>query len=290
MSETMNKKMVSLEPQEINQQFNSFLHGCPIFEEGEVYDESSQPIEKYKGIYRQNHVREDKPVVIVGRGYQLIQHEEFLNPLREMILKDHIGINKIEFKMNAEATKVFVSLITPQTQSVKIGDIVALGLRCGNGIGKMSLFAITEDEVLKCLNRATHPEINTQSKFRHMGIDLNDFNKACVLSLDFFGKIIEKYNKWSQQQIPELKFKTIKAEKRDIERVIIDMNFDEATNTWIQKNLPSKYIDKIRLDKPKTQWELYNSLTGSNTHDEKRDIFTKQSFDHNIVKFVELFA
>ncbi|MBD3195350.1 MAG: DUF932 domain-containing protein [Candidatus Lokiarchaeota archaeon] len=262
-----------------NRQFRNY-HGIevlntevPRFELGDIRTDYGEALPNHQGIYPEGHEKGDKPIAIVSDRYELINHNSVFDAIKQTITDNDYGVEGVKLTATPDYHKSFITLLFEECkEAIKVGDIVQFGCKIANGVdGRMSLWGVPFSYRLWCENGASHMEELNRIKFKHMtNVNLEDLRDTIELIISNFSQIASKYREWADTEVIEMEA------------------LDTEGKEWIAKNIPNKYTDIIVAEKPKTAWELFNVLTKSNTHDTRRNDFTKLMFNRVIANTVDL--
>jgi len=247
--------------------YNTILDSLPKFDLKPVFDEQGNEIRQYKSVF---DIKTNKVVSIVSNKYKLINHYDLLNSIKTIFDSDLFSNAKIYL---IKKTKMIIDLFTNREFSVIKNDNVKFFIRVINSVDSttgLNFFPSTWR--LVCSNGLVHTDQLMRLTFKHFYKILNNndlihdiINQICQM----FDNIIKNYREFAESKV-----KTV----------------DQLTSNekkWIDDNIPDKY--QIVLQKQyQNAWGLLNDLTYLNSHDIKRNEYTKTLFNSTILKFVNI--
>lgn len=211
------------------------------------------------------NLESDTCVAVVSPTYELVQHREVIEAVREAIITETQIEPEIQASFENSGARMFCDLKIPSlNKDVAVGDTISFGVRVVNSTDATTPLKILPFTLrLACTNGMTHSEFISSVMQRHNG-DVKGVlaNLAEIVSQTVAANedLIKLYRSWKTKTIPD--FAGL-VEVLDTNHVVI----------------PKKYLKEVELATPETAWDFFNVLTNLNTFDEKRVVGVKEDFN-----------
>jgi hypothetical protein len=211
--------------------------------------------------------------------YELVQHEIVYNAFRDAIgyIPD-LGDRALTVNCYGEHGEVMIATLMLPKFSIqpKVGDVVQMGIKMRNSVdGSTNIELIPFSYRLACANGMTHFEAMKGIKVRHMSqakVLVTNLDAKIAGVIENFSVISEKYKTWVNTKI----------------KISVDDLIKKAEPVMPDKKL----WEKVKVDEPKTAWDLFNSMTYFNSHtrkvNERNGDNSRIEFDRRIMSVMKL--